>query len=187
VNRVRLRAAYDTKALDRIYAAPHDHTKWLDHIVRVQVTAALARSLSGHVPSAADLSCGDGAILKAIDADERYFGDYAPGYAPALTGPIDQTITNIPAVQLYICCETVEHLDDPDTTLKAIRGKTQNLVLSTPVDAWHDARNPEHYWAWDVEAVEDMLTTAGFTVAVYNELDLRPAGGEYAFGIWWCR
>jgi hypothetical protein len=185
VKRIRLRAAYDTTALDRIYAAPHLHTKWLDHIVRVQVTAALTRSLSGHVPSAADLSCGDGAILRAVDADERYFGDYAPGYP--YRGPLDQTINQMPDVQLYICCETVEHLDDPDTTLKAIRAKTSNLVVSTPVDAWEDARNPEHYWAWDREAVEDMLTAAGFTVVVYNELDLRPANGEYAFGIWWCR
>jgi 2-polyprenyl-3-methyl-5-hydroxy-6-metoxy-1,4-benzoquinol methylase len=90
-------------------------------------------------------------------------------------------------VQLYICCETLEHLDDPETVLKAIRSKTQNLVLSTPVDAWRDITNPEHYWAWDRAAVEEMLRSAGFTVAVYNALDLRPAGGEYCFGIWWCR
>lgn len=184
MKRVRLRPAHDDAELARIYAKPHDHTLWLDHKVRVHVTAAFARALSGHVPSAADLSCGDGAILNAIDADRRYLGDYAPGYP--YVGRIEATITQIPKVQLFVCCETVEHLDDPDTVLKAIRGKTQNLVLSTPVDAFGDT-NVEHYWAFDREAVEHMLRSAGFEPVVYNALDLRPAGGEYQFGIWWCR
>lgn len=184
MKRVRLRQAYPDADLARIYAKPHDHTQWLDHKVRVQVTAAFAGALSGHVPSAADLSCGDGAILKAITAESRHFGDYAPGYP--YVGRIEATIEQIPRVQLYVCCETVEHLDDPDVVLKAIRQKTQNLVLSTPVDAFGDT-NVEHYWAWGREAVETMLRAAGFDPVVYNELDLRPGGGDYSFGIWWCR
>lgn len=184
MKRVRLRSAHNKEALERIYAKPHDHTQWLDHKVRVQVTAALIRSLSGHVASAADLSCGDASILSTIRADRRILGDFAPGYD--YTGPIEATIDRIPQVQLFVCCETLEHLDDPDVVVKAIRGKTQNLVVSTPVDAFGD-RNLEHYWAWDRDAVEEMLRAAGFIPVVYNELDLRPANGEYAFGIWWCR
>lgn len=184
MNRLRLRQAHDDETLSRIYATPHDHTRWLDHKVRVAVTAEFTRALSGYVSTAADLSCGDGAILEAIEADMRYFGDYAPGYE--FTGPIEATIDRIPPVSLFICCETLEHLDDPDTTLKAIRGKAHTLVLSTPVDAFRDT-NVEHYWAWSREGVEAMLTDAGFTVVVYTELDFRPANGEYAFGIWWSR
>ncbi|HEU4541177.1 MAG TPA: hypothetical protein VFR23_08630 [Jiangellaceae bacterium] len=184
MKRVRLREAHDDAKLAQIYAKPHDHSRWLDHAVRVQVTVALARTLGGHVPSAADLSCGDGVILRNIDADERIFGDYAPGYP--YVGRIEATVTRIPRVQLFVCCETLEHLDDPDTVLKAIRDKTHNLVLSTPVDAFGDT-NIEHYHAWDREAVEDMLRAAAFEPLVYNELDLKPAGGEYRFGIWWCR
>lgn len=184
MKRVRLRPAHDPAALAEIYAKPHDHTLWLDHKVRVAVTAAFIRSLSGKVQRAADLSCGDGAILYAIDAAERILGDYAPGYP--YTGPVEETIGRIPPVNLYVCCETLEHLDDPDLVLKAIRQKTQTLVVSTPVGAFADA-NKEHYWAWDREAVEQMLADAGFTVVVYNELDLRPANGDYAFGLWWCR
>jgi hypothetical protein len=183
-DRIRLRPAHTVEELASVYATPHDHTKWLDHKVRVAVTAQFTHVLSGHVDTAADLSCGDGTILNAISANERYFGDLAPGYP--YTGPIDQTITRIPAVDLFICCETLEHLDDPDLTLKNIRAKTKTLVLSTPVDAFGD-RNPEHYWAWSRHGVETMLSDAGFTVVVYNELDCRPSGGEYSFGIWWCR
>lgn len=184
MKRLRLRPAHDEAALARIYARPHDHTQWIDHKVRVQVTAALIRSLSGRLPSVADLSCGDASIVSAVRAETRILGDFAPGHE--YTGPIEATIEQIPAVTLFVCCETLEHLDNPDVTLKAIRGKTEYLAVSTPVEAFDD-RNLEHYWAWDREAVEAMLNEAGFTVNVYSELDLRPANGEYSFGIWWCR
>lgn len=181
--RVRLRPAYGLDELSRIYAVPHDHTRWQDHVVRVAATAALARSCAGAVRRAADLSCGDGAVLQAIDARERLFGDFAPGYR--FTGPIEATIDEIPPVDVFVCCETLEHLDDPDLVLKAIRAKTRGLILSTPVDAWGDT-NPEHYWAWSRAAVEDMACTAGFEPRVYAELDFRQCpGGEYSFGCWW--
>lgn len=182
--RVRLRPAHDEAALARIYATPHDHTRWTDHKIRVAVTAQFAHQLSGRVGRAADLSCGDGAILKALDVGERFFGDYAPGYD--YTGPIEETVEQVPPVDLFVCCETLEHLDDPDLALKAIRGKTRTLVLSTPVGAFDDD-NAEHYWAWDRAAVEAMLCSAGFDPAVYCELDFRACGGVYAYGVWWCR
>lgn len=183
-DRVRLRPPHDADALARIYAQPHNHTKWLDHKVRVAVTAQFTDVLAGKVDSAADLSCGDGTILNALTADEKFYGDFAPGYA--LTGLIDDTIEQIPLVDLFICCETLEHVDDPDATLKRIRSKTRALVLSTPVDAFGDT-NPEHYWAWSRDGVERMLTDAGFTVDVYVAVDCRPSGGEYCFGVWYCR
>lgn len=182
--RARLRPAYSPERLAEIYAVPHDHTKWSDHKVRVAVTVQLAHALSGRVESAADLSCGDGAVLGSLRAQRKHLGDLAPGYE--YNGPLEQTLQRLPNVDLYVCCETLEHVDDPDLVLKAIRETTRDLVLSTPVDAWGD-RNPEHYWAWSRADVEGMLTAAGFEVAVYNELDLRPGGGEYAFGIWGCK
>ncbi len=183
-DRLRLRPAHTLEALARMYATPHNHTAWLDHKVRVAVTAQFTHQLAGHVERAADLSCGDGAILQALDVGERFFGDYAPGYP--LTGPIDDSIDRIPHVDLFVCCETLEHLDDPDLTLKKIRAKTDTLVLSTPVEAFGDT-NAEHYWAWSRPGVEDMLIAAGFTVVIYNELDCRPSGAEYSFGVWYCR
>lgn len=181
---VRLRPAHDAQALARIYAAPHQHAKWDDHKIRVAVTAQFAHSLVGHVETAADLSCGDATIINALDVDTRYLGDFAPGYP--IVGPIDDTIEQIPVVDLFVSCETLEHLDDPAVTLKRIRGKARALVLSTPVDAFQDT-NPEHYWAWSREGVEGLLTEAGFTSHVYTAIDFRPAGAEYCFGVWYCR
>lgn len=180
--RQRLRPAHTPEELAEIYASPHQHTRWHDHRVRVSVTAAIARGVKD-VTSVADLSCGDGAIARAVNAETTILGDFASGYE--YCGPVEETIDRIPAVDLYICSETLEHLDDPDMVLRKIRAKAKNLVLSTPVDAWNEV-NREHYWAWSCEDVESMLTAAGWTPGVRNVLDMRRAWSPYCFGIWVC-
>lgn len=183
--RSRLRDQMRPQQLNRVYSKPHDHTQWRDHLIRVELTTKLANWLAGPVKIAADLSCGDGATLRDVKAERKYFGDFAPGYE--LHGPIEQTIDLIPAVDLFICTETLEHLHDPDKVLSQIRAKTQLLVLSTPIDAWNDT-NPEHYWAWSRRGVERMLQDSGFTSVTFISLDLTPLGRKYYnFGIWGCK
>lgn len=183
--RQRLRPAHSPGLLARLYAAPHDHTRWPDHVERVEATIAFARRTLGHVASGADLSCGSGAILTGLDVPVRHFGDLAPGWE--YTGPLEETVERIPDVDVFVCCETLEHLDDPDAVLRQIRARTRRLVVSTPVEAWDDD-NPEHYWAWSRRGVEDMLTEAGFTVAAFELLDFRDRGRQfYAFGLWVCQ
>lgn len=186
MTRVRLRPAHPPEKLAEIYATPHDHRLFGDHRLRVAATIETARWLIADedVSSAADLSCGNGVVLRSLEAGELHFGDVAPGYR--YEGPIEETVEQIPDVDLFVCAETVEHLDDPDAVLKGIRAKTRLLVLSTPVDAWGDD-NPEHYWAWGRGDVEAMLTAAGFQVDVYTAVDFRPLGLPYCFGIWGCR
>ncbi len=185
MSRKRLRPAHSPERLAEIYATPHDHTVFPDHVLRVDATIALARWMVGDgVERAADLSCGDGAVLSTVPAVSHIFGDFAPGYD--YTGPIEETIEAIPPVNLLVCCETLEHLDDPDKVLGQIRRKTQGLVLSTPVGAWEDD-NEEHYWAWSREGVEQMLTAAGFRLGVYLTVDFTPMGLPYNFGIWGAR
>lgn len=183
--RQRLRPAHSPQRLARIYATPHDHRRFPDHLLRVDATIALAQWMAGDaIARAADLSCGNGTVLDRVPARTKIFGDLAPGWE--YTGPIEETIEQIPEVDLFVCSETIEHLDDPDTVLKAIRAKSRALVLSTPVEAWGDS-NAEHYWAWSREDVEAMLTAAGFTVGVYSCVDFRPLGLPYCFGIWGAR
>jgi hypothetical protein len=188
--RQRLRPAHSPEALAEIYAKPHDSTRWNDHIVRVDVTRALVKGLlrvdvpegSNDPPTVADLSCGNGRIASNLGVRNVILGDFAPGYAH--TGPIEKTIDEIDPVDVFICSETIEHLDDPDAVLRKIRQKARHLVLSTPIEAW-DETNPEHYWAWDREEVEVMLFRAGFpSLAPYVELDMRNAWSPYCFGIW---
>lgn len=187
MTRRRLRPAHSPGELARIYATPHDHRRWRDHHLRVNATIEVARWVAdcdGKVSHAADLSCGNGAVLRAVPAAVRYFGDLAPGYE--YTGPIEDTIRQIPPVDIFVCAETLEHLDDPGTVLAAIRAKTRMLILSTPMDAWDDD-NPEHYWAWSRTDVEEMAAAAGFGVVVFSAVDFRPLGLPYCFGIWGLR
>lgn len=182
--KTRLRGPYSPEKLAEIYARPHQHDKWVDHQIRVAVTIQIAHALTGPVNAVADLSCGDAAIVRSLRAKRKYLGDFASGYE--FEGPLEQTAWAIPHVDLFVCSETLEHVDDPAVALAAIRMKTDALVLSTPVDAFQDT-NPEHYWAWSRADVEELLVAAGFRIVIYNELDCRPGGGEYAFGIWGCR
>lgn len=177
----RLRPAYPPAELNRIYAEAAEQPLHIDHRLRVAITVNIARSITDEFESVADLSCGNAHIIDNIPAKCRIRGDLVPLWE--MCGPIDHTLPNLPPVELYVCTETIEHLDDPAATLRLIRARTTWLVLSTPVDAWGDP-NPEHYWAWSRQDVEAMLTGAGFKVALYNALDFRPGGSWYRFGIW---
>lgn len=184
MRRERLRPAYSAAELATLYRVPHDADRWRDHRVRVGVTTAIARGFED-VGSVADLSCGNAEIARSLDAEVTILGDVAPGYG--LMGPIEETLLVLPNVDLFICSETLEHLDDPEHVLRRIRQVTRYLVVSTPVDAWSDHGNPEHYWAWDREAVEAMFRAAEFDLVVYNALDMRPGWSPYCFGVWGLR
>lgn len=184
--RTRLRPMPGDVELATLYAAPHDHLRWADHVYRVDVTSAIAFHLLPRRGAVADLSCGNAIIARRLEQSleaRLTLGDYAPGYEH--TGPIEETIEVIDPVDLFVCSETIEHLDDPDAVLRQIRAKTDRLILSTP-DGETDTGNPEHVWGWDAEAVEKMLRDAGFIPNTHTTVDTRPAGGIYSFQIWAC-
>jgi 2-polyprenyl-3-methyl-5-hydroxy-6-metoxy-1,4-benzoquinol methylase len=131
--------------------------------------------------TAADLSAGDASIINALDLRERHIGDYAPSYQ--YNGPIETTIHQIPDVDLFICSETLEHLDNPDSVLLDIRNKTKWLFVSTPMGETSD-ENPEHYWGWDDKGVREMLESAGFETVVLSTLEFRSPEYKYKYQMW---
>ena len=181
--RVRLRPAHTPSQLAHIYQTPHRHSQWNDHRIRVQMTIAFA-SFFGDVNRVADLSAGDATIINAINAKEKYIGDFAPGYE--LTGAIDDTIELIPNVDLFICSETIEHLDDPEKTLLKIRAKTKAIIVTTP-DGESNDHNPEHYWGWDTQGVSELLTSVGFTPTIFSRIDFVNPTSTYNYQIWGAR
>lgn len=187
MTRVRLRPKHSDEALRQIYATPHDHTKWADHLLRVDTTTVLAQWMAdqyGYM-SAADLSCGDGAILRSLKGvPKKIYGDLAPGYD--VTGPIEETVTQISPVQLFVCSETIEHLDDPDMVLRNIGQVAQALIVSTPISEVEGVDNDEHYWGWDVDDVGAMLENAGWDILVTNVIDFL-GSSTYDYQIHACR
>ena len=137
----------------------------------------------GAVNSVADLSCGDAIIARNIEAKNYYLGDFAPGYE--FQGAIDDTIDQIPNVDLFICSETIEHLDNPEATLRKIRAKTKWLIVTTP-DGEKDNGNPQHYWGWDAEGVRELLEGAGFTPVIFNSLQFANPNLIYNYQFWGC-
>lgn len=180
--RKRLRPKYTDKQLAQIYSRPHKVLdEWVDHTLRLQATLRVAKQLIGSEDrSAADLSCGDGYVLHSLDIENKYFGDFAEGYE--FVGPIEKTINEIPEVDIFVLCETLEHLDDPDAVLKLIRPKARKLIISTPIGESTD-ENIEHYWGWNKRAVKVMLKGAGWMPLHYDET-VPPFG--YRFQIWGC-
>jgi len=178
----RLRPAHTEEKLKEIYAKPHAHGDWEDHRIRVAETILLTADLVGPDDKvAADLSCGDAAIISAFPFEKVYLGDYAPGYE--FRGPIERTLHAIGEVDVFFLCETLEHLDAPISILKALREKTKKLVLSTPICVNGDD-NEEHYWAWDKQGVFELLEAAKFTPVYYRETPHHHSW--YTFQIWGC-
>ena len=184
----RLRPAHTEERLKEIYAKPHAHGDWEDHRIRVAETISLARGFcTPDDRTAADLSCGDAAIVHALQEspgtfDRVYLGDFAVGYE--FRGPLENTLSGLPhVVDVFFLCETLEHVDEPMAVLKAIRLKTKKLILSTPIGEIDDG-NEEHYWGWDKQGISELLETAGFTPVVYRETPDRH--DWYQFQIWGC-
>ena len=183
----QLREFHNNEMLAKIYAKPHDHKIFgRDHHVRVEVTKNIVRDAIAmtNANSIADLSCGNGDIVKSMGIQNMFLGDYAPTYD--LVGSIDKTIINIPKVDVYVCSESLEHVEEPLEILKAIRDKSKYLVLSTPIECWEDG-NPEHYWSWDRTGVEELLGQSGWTPNIFLYLDTTVFGAPYKFGIWGCK
>jgi hypothetical protein len=178
--RERLRGAHEQKELEALYRSPHSHAGFHDHILRVQATIAVAKWL-GPIETAADLSAGDATIINSLTVGKRYIGDLAPGYE--ITGPIEETINLIPDVDLFICSETLEHIDNPEIVLSSIRNKANHLLLTTP-DGETGSGNPEHYWGWDSECIKDMIVQAGFEPMCLSLIKLREYGYAYDYQIW---
>ena len=161
----RLRPAYTPGELSSVYSGRYDHTRWADHIQRVAFTIGFVREVMTELDcrTVADLSCGDGAIGfgTGVSGDHLFLGDLVHNPKYEFSGPIEETIDQIPHVDLFILSETLEHVDDPGALLAKIRTKASTLVLSTP-DGEVDTGNPEHYWGWDRDGIELLLEESGW-------------------------
>lgn len=182
----RLRPAYPDDELGRVYPEQYNHTRWPDHIQRVQATLDFihAMTVSGQRRIVADLSCGDAEIAKRIEGTKLLLlGDYVANDAYPYHGGIEHTIDLLGYVDLFVLSETLEHIDNPRALLTAIRKHASYLVLTTPMDEQDDG-NPEHYWGWDDDGVRELLQGTGWRPT--NYMLFTPTGPQtyYSYQMW---
>jgi hypothetical protein len=203
--RVRLREARpegEAAFYARTYPDGYKHDRWPDHIERVKASADLIDRYRGAIRSAADLSCGDGALLNMISRylDNAVFGDLNGAPVSALVscgamdaedvppGPLPDTLVHLPApVDLFVLSETIEHVDDPDALLRAIAQNARYLFLSTPLDEPASTGNAEHYWGWGQADVHEMLQANGWIpleVQLFTPQSTLNYPDAYTFQLW---
>lgn len=194
--RARTRPAPSAAALADHYTGGHDRRAlgWM-HDARITTAITLARFLlDDQTPErVADLSCGapHAEVARAFHAPTTILSDLAPGIVDH-HGPIEDTIHLLDGtmVDLFICLETLEHLADPDTVLREIRGRARHLVCSLPIwDRPEDELNGEHLWVFDRAGGEQMLRDAGWNPVLYAEVPAGPATGpcgSYQCATWGC-
>lgn len=184
----RLRPTPDADGLAVMYPKPHDHRIYgAGHDLRVKVTAALGRWLADDCQAAtvADLSAGVGAIARAMvdpHGARLILGDIAPGHP--LVGPIEDTLAELDPVDVFICTETLEHIDDPAGVLATVRAKARRLLVSFPHCDELDA-NTEHVWQWTPDEARTLLACAGWDPVTWATLEVPD--GPYSYSIVGCR
>lgn len=180
--RRQLRPFYTPEQLAQVYNHTYDHTHWEDHKERVAKTISLLDEFAADTKSRtiADLSCGDGAIVRGSRHpwSLKTLGDYTS------TGPIEVALLTQSHVDMFLLSETLEHVENPDGLLHSIRAVADHLVLTTPHGEDHD-ENPEHYWGWTTDDLEEMLCAAGWT-ELTHELFTPESSGYYTFQMWRC-
>lgn len=163
----------------RTYPDGYRHDQWPDHVERVKASADLIDRYRSRFRTAADLSCGDGALLNMISRhlDTAYFGDLnrppvsalvscqAGEYRDLSPQPLPDSLYQLPAdtpVGLFILSETLEHVPEPGRLLSEIAEWAEYLFLSTPLSEPVGSGNREHYWGWSDTDIHDLLMENGW-------------------------
>jgi hypothetical protein len=71
---------------------------------------------------------------------------------------------SIPAADVYVMTEVLEHLADPHRMVRRVHNRWAHLIASSPWTETYDSHDECHAWAWDKEGYAKMIADAGFTV-----------------------
>lgn len=205
MTRIRLResrtAADEAAYYAQVYPDGYRHDRWPDHVERVKASADMIERYADWVHSAADLSCGDGALLNLIShrLERAVLGDLNGVPVSAAVScrarvletigaaALPDSLTHLEPVDLFILSETLEHLDDPDDLLARLTGHARHLFLSTPLEEPADSGNREHYWSWGQGDVHTMLQAAGWEpleVSLLVPRSTRHLPDAYTYQMW---
>ena len=186
------------------YQVVRDNRTWVDHILRTYATAAMVAWFEPK--SVADPACGDASIVRYADTIRQIdsihladisepqmqnikFGVWAMSRIPETrlyTGRWQETLSQMPHVDLMVLTEILEHLEDPEELLRAAREKAHHVVVSSPIDESYPGGNHEHVWSFSRDSYKELLIRSKWTPYVYQELVFTDERYPYNFQVWGC-
>lgn len=190
------------------YPEGYRHETWPDHVERVAASVAQIQRYGSQIKTAADLSCGDAAIIKALapGLTEAYLADVngvsiqdqeavAQAGCPFVSSLGDRTLPDSlwklparePSVDLLVLSETLEHVADPDGLLRSAWHFSRYLFLSTPLEEHESVGNLEHYWSWGQGDLHEMLWEANWSpleVQLLVPESTRHMSNPYTYQLW---
>lgn len=185
--RTRLRPKHTDEMIAELYDHVYDHTKWDEHKIRIDWTIRRLNmwlQITSDVVRVADLSCGDGAILRGLhDPLERVYGDLVFAEHLDVIGDIMDTVDTISSGDLLICSETLEHLDDPNLFLRRAAKNFKYIAITTPLGETDPEKNYEHYWGWDTYGIAETLEICNWSPFFLETLNLP----YYTYQFWIAR
>lgn len=182
----KLRPFWSADKLRELYAHEHNPDAWPEHGARIARTIEIAQDVINRedVRNIADYSCGSCRIidgLKMWNAASYDISDVQRG-----DPSIEERVLTMPYTDLFLCTETIEHLESPWTVLEYIAMRTKWLVLSTPLDEDPNIGNYEHYWSFTQWDIATILDQSGFIDCKFEALGPMP-GWTYTYQIWTAR
>lgn len=171
---------------------------WSDHVARLLTTAGVVSWFSPE--TVCDPACGDASILEAAyrlrPFRQAILGDLSipqmvslrPSFPASLhTGTAQHTLSLLPdqSIDTIVLTEILEHIEDPDSLLRAARRVGRSLVASSPIDEQAGVGNHEHVWSFTMSDYHLMLSDAGWNGVIYTTM--KVFGLPYTFQTWGCR
>lgn len=157
-----------------IYSGTRDNFEKGDHAMRTMVTAGMIATIAPKW--LLDPACGDASVLDVAyairpfehaalyDISEKQIEVIAPKFPHTKEQrDINWALSDSTRhVDMVVLTEVLEHLQNPDLSLKLARKCSDFLIASSPIGDPEDGRNHEHLWAWDEEGYSEMLRAAGW-------------------------
>jgi len=180
------------------YQTLRNNLAWPEHDVRTHVMAGLV--VASGAKSILDPAAGDGALEFIADEmgdfERIVVGDISQPNADLMKrvssgkgwrvtcADINVILEVAPRCDIVVLSEILEHLEDPDHTLRLARGKADLLIASSPVmRPGQMDPNPEHLWQFDADGYIEMIEAAGWRRSHSNILNFPTM---YDFQIWVC-
>lgn len=166
------------------YATQFNHRSHYSHVERIEHTVKIAQELIDKegIKRIADFSAGDRAVVNGLHGyEDAWLHDITDDGVDIVERLRAETFT----YDLFICTETIEHVEQPWTLLEEIAPRTRWLLLSTPLDEDPAKNNWEHYWTFEATDIDDLLTQSGFVGRLVEAH--QPVGSPYTFQTWVAR